>query len=164
MLQTNATCLCTTICRSVNRMLCELQDIAKECAVAALPTFQIFKSGSKVDEVVGADVRALTALLEKHNAACSVFSGKGRTLAGAPGPSCLPTLRSCGARAAAAPAFCQRAAGCSALLPIRPCTALGALDVCRVLFHLESCCLYYDVGNLLLLLAPSPALETHCPI
>lgn len=73
-------------------MLCELQDIAKECAVAALPTFQIFKNGSKVDEVVGADVRALTALLEKHNAACSVFSGKGRTLAGAPGPSCLPTL------------------------------------------------------------------------
>ena len=68
-------------------MLHELQDIAKECAVAALPTFQIFKNGSKVDEVVGADVRALTALLEKHNAACSVFSGKGRTLAGAPGSS-----------------------------------------------------------------------------
>ena len=60
--------------------------------MAALPTFQIFKSGSKVDEVVGADVRTLTALLEKHNAACSVFSGKGRTLAGGSGPGYVSLL------------------------------------------------------------------------
>ena len=84
--------------------------------MAALPTFQIFKNGSKVDEVVGADIRALTALLEKHNAACSVFSGKGRTLAGAPGPSYLPMLRSCGGWAAAGPALSQRDADLLQLL------------------------------------------------
>ena len=39
---------------------------------------------TQVDEVVGADVKGLAALLQKHNAACSVFSGRGRTLAGWP--------------------------------------------------------------------------------
>lgn len=95
-----------------------LQDIAKECAVAALPTFQIFKSGAKVDEVVGADVRALTALLEKHNAACSVFSGKGRTLAGAPGLSYVLCADKLGGPGCSCANHFQE--GCGAVQPPHP--------------------------------------------
>ena len=47
-----------------------------------MPTFQIFKAGKKVDEVVGADVKTLGELLKKHNAASGAFTGKGRSLAG----------------------------------------------------------------------------------
>ena len=95
LMHTRATCPCTAECQSGGEDAWWLQDIAEECAVVALPTFQIFKDGAKVGEVVGANVRALTALLEEHNAACSVFSGRGRTLAGAPGPSTLVVWPSC---------------------------------------------------------------------
>ena len=47
-----------------------------------MPTFQIFKAGKKVDEVVGADIKTLGELLKKHNAASGAFTGKGRILAG----------------------------------------------------------------------------------
>ncbi len=59
-----------------------MQDIAGECGVTAMPTFQIFRQGRKVEEVRGADVKALTALLEKYNGMGGAFSGQGRTLAG----------------------------------------------------------------------------------
>ena len=37
--------------------------VAQMCSVSAMPTFQFFKKGQKVDELVGADPRALEAKL-----------------------------------------------------------------------------------------------------
>ncbi|EXJ55755.1 hypothetical protein A1O7_08685 [Cladophialophora yegresii CBS 114405] len=44
----------------------EVPDVAQELGVRAMPTFMFFKNGEKVDEVVGADVRALEAAIKKH--------------------------------------------------------------------------------------------------
>ena len=62
-------------------LLCFMQGIASACGVTAMPTFQIFRQGRKVEEVRGADVKALLALLERYNT-MGAFSGQGRTLAG----------------------------------------------------------------------------------
>ena len=37
----------------------EVPDIAQEYSVKAMPTFMVFKDGEKVQEVVGANVKAL---------------------------------------------------------------------------------------------------------
>jgi thioredoxin 1 len=44
----------------------EVPDVAQELGVRAMPTFMLFKNGEKVDEVVGADKRALHAAIAKH--------------------------------------------------------------------------------------------------
>ena len=41
-------------------------DIAAMCGVQAMPTFQFFKGGKKVDEMKGANVNGLIALIGKH--------------------------------------------------------------------------------------------------
>jgi len=43
-------------------------DIAQEVGVRAMPTFAVFKKGVKVDDLVGADAKALTLLVEKASA------------------------------------------------------------------------------------------------
>ena len=64
---------------------CELmlQEVASTCKVRAMPTFQIFQQGTKVEEIVGADAKTLEALCTKYNAASSPFSGHGRKLGSA---------------------------------------------------------------------------------
>ncbi len=54
-----------------------------------MPTFKIFRSGSVIETIQGADVRGLTAAVEKAvklagTAAAPVYSSAGRTLGGAP--------------------------------------------------------------------------------
>jgi thioredoxin 1 len=44
----------------------EVPDVAQELSVRAMPTFMFFKNGEKVDEVVGADARAIKLALDKH--------------------------------------------------------------------------------------------------
>ncbi|WIA21555.1 hypothetical protein OEZ85_000751 [Tetradesmus obliquus] len=39
--------------------------VAQECGISAMPTFQVFQAGSKVDEMVGASKDKLAALVEK---------------------------------------------------------------------------------------------------
>jgi thioredoxin 1 len=39
--------------------------VAQECGISAMPTFQVFQNGSKVDEMVGAQKDKLAALVEK---------------------------------------------------------------------------------------------------
>jgi len=60
-----------------------MQDVASTCKVRAMPTFQIFQQGTKVEEIVGADAKNLETLCEKYNAASSPFSGQGRKLGSA---------------------------------------------------------------------------------
>ncbi|PYI16021.1 putative thioredoxin [Aspergillus violaceofuscus CBS 115571] len=40
-------------------------DISQEVSIRAMPTFILFKNGAKVDELVGADQRALAKLVER---------------------------------------------------------------------------------------------------
>ena len=47
----------------------ELPAVAQELGVRAMPTFMVFKNGEKVGEVVGANQKALEALVEKENKA-----------------------------------------------------------------------------------------------
>lgn len=44
----------------------EVPDLAQELGVRAMPTFMVFKNGEKVGEVVGANQKALQALVEKE--------------------------------------------------------------------------------------------------
>ncbi|KAI0327660.1 thioredoxin [Cubamyces sp. BRFM 1775] len=44
------------------------QDIAQEVGVRAMPTFMVFKNGSKVGETVGANPPALQSLISTHAA------------------------------------------------------------------------------------------------
>jgi len=68
---------------NVNFTKCDVDavpSIAKEYAVSAMPTFVFIKNGKKVDQVRGADPRALEATIRSH-ATSGAFSGKGQTLA-----------------------------------------------------------------------------------
>ena len=44
----------------------EVPDVAQELGVRAMPTFIVFKNGEKVGEVVGANPKALEALVERE--------------------------------------------------------------------------------------------------
>lgn len=44
----------------------EVPDVAQELGVRAMPTFFVFRGGEKVGEVVGANQKALEALVEKQ--------------------------------------------------------------------------------------------------
>lgn len=45
------------------------KDVAQVCGITAMPTFQFFKGGKKVDEVKGADVQQLTTKIGYYTAA-----------------------------------------------------------------------------------------------
>ncbi|KAM0792452.1 hypothetical protein ACM66B_005129 [Microbotryomycetes sp. NB124-2] len=62
-------------------------DIAKQQRVTAMPTFQFFVNGSKVDEIRGANPSALEATIKKYATgggagAGSSFPGQGHSLSG----------------------------------------------------------------------------------
>lgn len=44
----------------------QVPQIATRYNIEAMPTFQIFKNGTKVDEFLGADPKKLTAVVEKY--------------------------------------------------------------------------------------------------
>lgn len=44
------------------------QDVAGECGVSAMPTFQVWKDGAKVDELIGASQVKLKELVARHAA------------------------------------------------------------------------------------------------
>ena len=44
----------------------ENQDISSKCRIQAMPTFQVFLNGSKIDELVGADEEELNELIQKY--------------------------------------------------------------------------------------------------
>lgn len=44
----------------------ENQEVAALCGISAMPTFQIFKNGTKVEEMRGADPSGLNAMVSKH--------------------------------------------------------------------------------------------------
>ncbi|XP_076829647.1 thioredoxin-like [Brachyhypopomus gauderio] len=41
-------------------------DVAAECEVKCMPTFQFYKAGKKIDEFAGANVEKLKELIAKH--------------------------------------------------------------------------------------------------
>ena len=45
----------------------EAEEIAATCGIQAMPTFQIFKDGAKVEEMKGANQAGLQAMLAKYN-------------------------------------------------------------------------------------------------
>jgi thioredoxin 1 len=44
----------------------EAEEVAAQCGIQAMPTFQVFKGGVKVDEMQGANQAGLQALVEKN--------------------------------------------------------------------------------------------------
>lgn len=44
----------------------EVPDVAQELGIRAMPTFLVFKDGEKVEEVVGANEKAIRAAVDKH--------------------------------------------------------------------------------------------------
>jgi len=46
----------------------EVPDVAQELGIRAMPTFLIFKNGEKVGEIVGANITAVKAAVEKNYA------------------------------------------------------------------------------------------------
>lgn len=44
----------------------EVPDVAQELGVRAMPTFVLFKNGERVEEIVGANPKALEAAIVKH--------------------------------------------------------------------------------------------------
>jgi thioredoxin-like negative regulator of GroEL len=44
----------------------QVESVAASCGISAMPTFQVFKDGQKVDELVGASKDKLKELVEKH--------------------------------------------------------------------------------------------------
>jgi thioredoxin len=47
------------------------KDVAQACGITAMPTFQFFKQGKKVDEVKGADVQQLSTKIGYYTAAAA---------------------------------------------------------------------------------------------
>lgn len=45
----------------------ELEDVAAECGISAMPTFQVYSNGVKVSEMTGADKDKLSALVKDAN-------------------------------------------------------------------------------------------------
>ena len=41
-------------------------DVAGACGISAMPTFQYYKGGQKIDEVVGADEGQIKAKIAQH--------------------------------------------------------------------------------------------------
>ncbi len=48
-------------------MFREQQAVAAVAGVTAMPTFQVWHKGTKVDELVGASKEKLKAMIEKHS-------------------------------------------------------------------------------------------------
>ncbi|KAI8836763.1 Allergen Cop c 2 [Chytriomyces cf. hyalinus JEL632] len=46
----------------------EVPEAAEGAGIRAMPTFQFYKSGKKIDELVGANAGKLRELIAKHNA------------------------------------------------------------------------------------------------
>ena len=44
----------------------DAEDVAATCGIQAMPTFQVFKDGAKVDELQGADQAGLRTLVTKN--------------------------------------------------------------------------------------------------
>lgn len=51
------------------------KDVAQACGITAMPTFQFFKEGNKVDEVRGADVQQLNTKIGYYTAAAAKAGG-----------------------------------------------------------------------------------------
>jgi thioredoxin 1 len=58
----------------------ELSDLAGELGVRAMPTFYLFAKGKKVDDLVGADPRALEAKIKAKMGEANYFPGGGNKL------------------------------------------------------------------------------------
>ncbi|CAJ1946378.1 unnamed protein product [Cylindrotheca closterium] len=44
----------------------EANDVAGMCGISAMPTFQVYKGGAKVEELRGADPKGLSAMVAKN--------------------------------------------------------------------------------------------------
>ncbi|KAF8527550.1 thioredoxin-domain-containing protein [Hysterangium stoloniferum] len=75
--------------KNVNFLKCDVdaaQEVAGEYSVRAMPTFVFLKGSVKVDQVQGANPRALESTIKTHAgsgpASTGAFTGKGQTLSG----------------------------------------------------------------------------------
>lgn len=44
----------------------ELEDLANENNINAMPTFICYKNGARIDELKGADINSIQAMIQRH--------------------------------------------------------------------------------------------------
>lgn len=44
----------------------DAEDVAAQCGISAMPTFQVYRDGKKVEEMMGADPKKLEAIVKKY--------------------------------------------------------------------------------------------------
>lgn len=74
-----------TACQFIKVDVDKLNDVAAQCRVTSMPTFQIYRSGQKLHEVVGANIPAIENFIIGLGGGFQSFSGSGRTLGGGSG-------------------------------------------------------------------------------
>eukprot|EP00189_Rhodosorus_marinus_P009921 CAMPEP_0184742214 /NCGR_PEP_ID=MMETSP0315-20130426/5220_1 /TAXON_ID=101924 /ORGANISM="Rhodosorus marinus, Strain UTEX LB 2760" /LENGTH=225 /DNA_ID=CAMNT_0027212965 /DNA_START=165 /DNA_END=842 /DNA_ORIENTATION=- len=59
------------------------KDVARHCAVRAMPTFHVYSKGRRVEEVVGANIGRVESAIQSYAPRTVAFEGAGRRLGGA---------------------------------------------------------------------------------
>ena len=65
-------------CEFVKVDVDENQDTTAACNITNMPTFQFYKGGKKIDELVNPDASVLRSLVEKHRYGVGSEEGSGR--------------------------------------------------------------------------------------
>jgi thioredoxin 1 len=74
----------------------QCQDVASNCGIRAMPTFQVFYDGKKIHEVVGGNIPELEKIVQEYDKKGGTFQGAAHTLSGNSTPA-APAAAAAGA-------------------------------------------------------------------
>ncbi|XP_004345172.2 thioredoxin [Capsaspora owczarzaki ATCC 30864] len=102
------------------------KSVAQACGIRAMPTFQFFKNGAKIDDMTGADPAGLERKVQAHiGSGGSSFEGAGHVLGGA----------SSSGQAGAAAATKSPVPGFYSLAPVIPTNGVQILNALGSEYH-----------------------------
>ncbi|KNE54753.1 hypothetical protein AMAG_17702 [Allomyces macrogynus ATCC 38327] len=56
----------------------EVRDVAQQCGISAMPTFQVYRAGKKLGEMRGANPQQLEMLVRQHAEGANAATGRAR--------------------------------------------------------------------------------------